>query len=108
MSLTRTFIPAADAISPLFVGIDLGGTNIKLGLVDNLGRPLAWESIPTESGKGPEETARRMGLAVRAMIAAGFKSQDIAGVGLGQRIRPQRRGLPSPHCFGRAGGACQA
>ena len=84
MTQTRTFLPANDAISPLFVGIDLGGTNIKLGLVDNLGRPMAWKSIPTESGKGPEETARRIGLAVRAMIAAaGLNSQDIAGVGLG-------------------------
>ena len=42
MSQPRTFLPAEQAISPLFVGIDLGGTNIKLGLVDNLGRPLAW------------------------------------------------------------------
>ena len=84
MTQTRTFLPAEEAIAPLFVGIDLGGTNIKLGLVDNLGRPLAWVSIPTESGNGPEETARRMGHAVRAMIAsAKLKPQDIAGVGLG-------------------------
>lgn len=84
MTQTRTFLPTEDAIPPLFVGIDLGGTNIKLGMVDNLGRPLDWVSIPTESGNGPEETARRMGHAVRAMIAsAKLKPQDIAGVGLG-------------------------
>jgi glucokinase len=84
MPQTRTFLPADEAQAPLFVGIDVGGTNIKLGLVDDLGRPLAWNSIPTVSGNGPEETARRMGQTVRAMIAsAGLKQQDIAGVGLG-------------------------
>jgi glucokinase len=84
MSQPRTFLPADEAQAPLFVGIDVGGTNIKLGLVDDLGRPLAWNSIPTVSGNGPEETARRMGQTVRAMIAsAGLKQQDIAGVGLG-------------------------
>ncbi len=84
MPQPRTFLPADEAQAPLFIGIDLGGTNIKIGLVDDLGRPLAWNSIPTVSGNGPEETARRMGKAVRAMIAAaGLKQQDIAGVGLG-------------------------
>jgi glucokinase len=84
MTYSRSFLAASEAMAPLFVGIDLGGTNIKLGLVDNLGRPLSWGSIPTESVNGPEETARRIGHAVRDMIAvAKLKSQDIAGVGLG-------------------------
>ena len=84
MTQTRSFLPPEEALPPLFVGIDLGGTNIKLGLVDNLGRPLSWKSIPTESGRGAEETAQRIGQVVRGMIAtAGLNTQDIAGVGLG-------------------------
>ncbi len=55
MAETRHFISAEEAKSPFFVGIDLGGTNIKLGVVDDLGRPLSWLSIPTEVERGAEE-----------------------------------------------------
>ena len=48
MAETRHFISAEEAEAPFFVGIDLGGTNIKVGVVDDLGRPLSWLSIPTE------------------------------------------------------------
>ena len=39
---------------PFFLGIDLGGTNIKSGVVDNLGRPLSKVSVSTEADRGPE------------------------------------------------------
>ncbi len=61
MAETRCFIAAREAKAPFFVGIDLGGTNIKVGVVDDLGRPLSWLSIPTKVEQGPEDAARRMG-----------------------------------------------
>ena len=76
MSQARHFIAAETASPPFFVGIDLGGTNIKFGVVDDLGRPLSWLSIPTEVQRGPEDAARRMGAAVREAIAkAGIYSR---------------------------------
>ena len=54
MSQGNQFIPATEAQPPCFAGIDLGGTNIKVGVVDDLGRPLCRLSIPTEAEKGPE------------------------------------------------------
>ncbi len=84
MSSTRTTITAAQAQRPLFVGVDLGGTNIKTGLVDDQGRTLAFVSIPTEIERGAEDGTRRMGESVRRVIAeAGLKLTDIARVGLG-------------------------
>jgi glucokinase len=84
MSHTRHFITRAEGQSPFFAGIDLGGTNIKVGVVDDLGRPLSWLSIPTESEKGAEDAARRMGEAVHeAVRKAGLELKDIARVGLG-------------------------
>ena len=81
---TRHFIAAETATPPFFVGIDLGGTNIKFGVVDDLGRPLSWLSIPTEVQRGPEDAARRMGAAVREVIAkAGLQPQAVARVGFG-------------------------
>lgn len=68
----------------MFAGIDLGGTNIKVGVVDDLGRSLIRLGIPTEPEKGPEDAARRMGeLMVEAVRRAGLEREAIARVGLG-------------------------
>ncbi len=80
----RQTITASAAQRPLFVGIDLGGTNIKVGLVDDLGRTLGYLTVPTHSDQGPEEGARRMGDAARKVVAdAGLKLSDVARAGLG-------------------------
>jgi glucokinase len=84
MAQTNSMISARDAQPPFFVGVDLGGTNVKVGVVDDLGRPIARFSIPTEDEKGPEDATRRMGQAVKDVIAkAGLKPADVARVGLG-------------------------
>ena len=84
MPETRSFITAKQAKAPFFVGIDLGGTNIKVGVVDDLGRPMSWLSIPTEVEKGAEDASRRMGEAVHKAIAdAGIEHKAVARAGLG-------------------------
>jgi glucokinase len=84
MAEHRRFISIKEAKEPFFAGIDLGGTNIKVGVVDDLGRPLSWLSVPTEVEKGPEDAAQRMGTAVqRAIREAGLVRSAIAWVGLG-------------------------
>jgi len=84
MPETRSFIHAKQAKPPFFVGIDLGGTNIKMGVVDDLGRPLSWVTIPTEVEKGAEDASRRMGEAVhRAIAKAGIEHKAVARAGLG-------------------------
>jgi glucokinase len=84
MPETRSFINAKQAEAPFFVGIDLGGTNIKFGVVDDLGRPMSWLTIPTEVEKGAEDASQRMGAAVDKVIAdAGLEHKAIARVGLG-------------------------
>ena len=76
--------PTKEAQQPFFAGIDLGGTNIKVGVVDDLGRTLSWLSIPTEVENGPEDAARRMGAAVHQAIRdAGLEPPAVARVGLG-------------------------
>ncbi len=83
MSESRKHILAADAEPPLFAGIDLGGTNIKVGLVDNQGRSLAYVTTPSKIEEGPEAGAERMGNAVRAAAdQAGVELHQIARVGL--------------------------
>lgn len=77
-------IPAADATPPFYAGIDLGGTNIKIGIVDDLGETVFRTRIPTQTESGPEDGARRMGQGVLAALEKiGLTNMDLAGVGLG-------------------------
>ncbi|MEX0586413.1 MAG: ROK family protein [Pirellulales bacterium] len=68
---------------PCFVGIDVGGTNIKAGLIDFTGRTLAYHSMPTEEQKGAEDACRRMGeLFLQLVAEAGVAASDVVRAGL--------------------------
>jgi glucokinase len=70
--------------SPFYVGIDLGGTNIKCGVVDDDGRVLSFVTQETEAELGPEAGLDHLAEAGRRAVAASGVSWDqIAGVGLG-------------------------
>ena len=80
----RLLLPLTEASLPLYAGVDLGGTNIKAALVDDLGRLVAFHTEPTHASRGPEDAAARMGRAVHTLASlAGIATPDIARVGLG-------------------------
>jgi glucokinase len=83
MPTDRKFISVDEAEGPFFVGVDVGGTTIKIGIVDNLGRPMSWLSIPSESEKGAEVGAQRIAEGVKqATSKAKLTAKDIVYVGL--------------------------
>ena len=41
-------------LPPLFIGVDVGGTNVKLGVVDDSGELLAKSEFPTCESLGPQ------------------------------------------------------
>lgn len=66
-----------------FLGIDLGGTNIKIGIVNDVGESLAKVSCPTLAEQGPEEGLRRFAdSAFQALEKCKLGIEDIAAVGL--------------------------
>jgi glucokinase len=68
---------------PFFAGLDVGGTSMKGGVVDDTGRPLASVSLPTEAHKGQEHGLARMVQTLReAVAAAGLTMKQIAAVGV--------------------------
>src|SRR5579872_2581388 len=73
----------ANARAPFFLGVDLGGTNIKAGVVDDEGRSLSHVTVPTEAARGPhiglENTVRA---AEMAIDRSGIDRGDVRGVGL--------------------------
>lgn len=83
MSHSRPTISRDQAVPPLFAGIDLGGTNTKVGLVDDLGHLLGYRSMPTKVELGPEAGARRMAETVREIAdSVEVGMADVAQVGL--------------------------
>jgi glucokinase len=73
-----------DRRPPFYLGIDLGGTNIKSGVVDDLGRPVSSISIATHAELGPEIGLKSLAEAGRlAVCASGLGWDEIEMVGLG-------------------------
>jgi glucokinase len=68
---------------PFFVGLDVGGTSMKAGVVDDNGRPLSSVSLPTEASRGQEFGLERMCESIRqAIAAAGIGQGQVAAVGV--------------------------
>jgi len=69
--------------SPLFVGLDVGGTTMKAGVVDNNGQPLSSISLPTEAYKGQENGLERMCETIRLAVSkAGLGLDQVAAIGV--------------------------
>ncbi len=67
-----------------YVGIDLGGLNIKGGVVTEKGKVLSFDSIPTEGQKGRDHVLDRIAMLVHIVREkAGLPREKIAGVGIG-------------------------
>ncbi|MDE6530942.1 MAG: ROK family protein [Lachnospiraceae bacterium] len=66
------------------VGIDLGGTYIKGGIVDEENRIIARGATPTMAEREAEEIIRDMSALVKKLTEeAGIPLRDIAGIGIG-------------------------
>ena len=61
--------------APLFAGVDVGGTNVKVGLVDDRGKIVADTKFPTSPGESPDIAilqVTRQACAVREAAPAAF------------------------------------
>ncbi|MEE1013025.1 MAG: ROK family protein [Clostridia bacterium] len=68
----------------MYIGIDLGGTNIAVGLVDDTPKVVAQSSRPTQASRPYQEIVRDMAeLCEEVMHAGGVTIQDIQGIGVG-------------------------
>ena len=71
------------------VGVDIGGTNIVVGVIPmDGGEPVARHTLPTDAGGGSESVVRKVVAMVEESIAEtvsahGGSRADVAGVGIG-------------------------
>jgi len=67
-----------------YIGIDLGGTNIAVGLVDENCNIVKKESIPTRATRTDKEIIKDMAeLSAKVISDAGVDLKDVAWVGIG-------------------------
>ena len=74
---------AAQAKGPFFWGVDVGGTGIKIGLVDDLGQTLAYERVPTRESEGPAAAMQRVADYIKDAQSELGLADQVKGVGLG-------------------------
>ncbi|MFL5244888.1 MAG: ROK family protein [Gemmataceae bacterium] len=66
-----------------YVGLDVGGTAMKGGVVEDSGRPLSSISLPTEAHKGQEFGLARMCETIQAAVkSAGLQISEISAIGV--------------------------
>jgi len=67
-----------------YIGVDLGGTNIKIGVVDSSGNLLYKMERPTLAEEGTDAVIARMSASAReAAEASGTSWDQVAGIGVG-------------------------
>ena len=66
------------------IGIDVGGTAIKLGSIDGVGTIRASETLATHAERGPENAVTAIAEAVARLVSeTGLGLDAVAGVGIG-------------------------
>jgi len=84
MSEAPALISIENARAPFFWGVDVGGTGIKIGLVDDLGQTIAYERMPTRESEGPTAAMQRTAAVILGFHEElGSKDALVTGVGLG-------------------------
>lgn len=67
-----------------FVGIDIGGTNVEIGILNNSGDILIKKSIKTESKKGAEDTFTRIWNKIKeCAVEIKITEDEIEAIGMG-------------------------
>jgi glucokinase len=84
MPKIHAMISTDQARRPLFIGVDVGGTSIKIGIVDDDGRTISRTQIATEEQRGPQDAVARIHAEIETELqTAGINWHDVASIGLG-------------------------
>ena len=68
----------------MYIGIDLGGTNIAAGIVDDNGKLIYKSSVPTHKERHYSAIIKDMAELVKTIVAdAGYDTSDFKSIGIG-------------------------
>lgn len=81
---SQPIIPLSQSQAPYFAGVDIGGTSIKIGIVDDHGRTLGFEAIQTCEADGGPKAIQRCAETIKSIGSKiGVSLGDIARIGMG-------------------------
>ena len=82
----------------LFVGIDLGGTLVRAGLLNHLGQLLEWQSMPIEAHQGPQAGLERIRRLIDQLVSKTDR-KDLRAVGIGSTgpLDRERGSIQNPY-----------
>ena len=76
----------------MYIGVDLGGTNIGVGLVDEKGKIVYKGEIPTGVGRPFEEIIGDMAKLIQDVIEeSDYKQEDLKAIGIGSTGLPDNK-----------------
>jgi glucokinase len=83
MADTPAITDVSEAQPPFFWGVDVGGTGIKIGLVDDRGQTLAFERMPTRESEGPTAALKRMAETITGLEKRLNVAGEVHRIGMG-------------------------
>ncbi|MGB9799261.1 MAG: ROK family protein [Thermanaerothrix sp.] len=82
----------------VLIGIDLGGTNVRVGAVNLQGDVLAWAEAPIEAARGPQVGLARIGALIEQVLGTVGMVMPLAiGMGATGPIDRQRGSIQNPY-----------
>jgi glucokinase len=82
----------------LFVGVDLGGTLVRAGLVNGQGHLLEWQSMPIEARQGPQAGLERIHGLIDCLVAKTDRgSLKAIGIGSTGPLDRERGTIQNPY-----------
>jgi glucokinase len=85
-------------VARILIGIDLGGTNVRVGAVTPAGELLAWKMAPIEAASGPQAGVAKIAGMIDALLGS-LPGAVPAGIGIGSTgpIDRERGAIQNPY-----------
>ena len=78
------------------VGVDIGGSNIKIGMVSQGGKIIYKHSIKTEPGEGPQKVIENINTGIHAVLNNTKVHIDGIGIGCPGTVDPEKGTVENP------------
>ncbi len=82
---------------PAYIGIDIGGTNVRAGVVTSDGQLKTWRDVPIEARQGPAAGLKRIVALIEQVSAEADIRPEGIGIGSTGPVDRQRGAIQNPY-----------
>jgi len=102
MAEEKIYFPVREAAHPLFVGMNFGGAYLKIGIIDNEGRMVAFFATPHHAERGPDEATKHAAQALKTALektGTTLSAIEAAGYSFPGALNPKTERMHRPPNF---------